>query len=148
MSRYNAVQMSNVQNFEFGVDQFHNWKSARNIKFYCCFLTTSVNRSTPLASEINRMHFMKIQLDCFNCFKLFPHDRGEVMDGFGITFGLKLDRCKKTKCVSFWPSWSQRCFSRAMEWNETTFLIELISKCQYFKPRIYSLSSVRTKIRH
>ena len=35
-----------------------------------------------------------------------------------------------------------------MEWNETTFLIELISKCQYFKPRIYSLSSVRTKIRH
>ena len=46
------------------------------------------------------MHFMKIQLDCFNCFKLFPRDRGEVMDGFGITFGLKLDRCKKNKmCI-------------------------------------------------
>ena len=45
------------------------------------------------------MHFMKIQLDCFNCFKLFPHDRGEVMDGFGITFGLKLDRCKKKQNV-------------------------------------------------
>ena len=111
VSRYNAVQMSNVQNFEFGVDQFHNWKSARNIKFYCCFLTTSVNRSTPLASEINRMHFMKIQLDCFNCFKLFPRDRGEVMDGFGITFGLKLDRCKKKQNVyHFDQAWVKGVF--------------------------------------
>lgn len=73
------------------------------------------------------------------------------MDGFGITFRLKLDRCKKNKmCIILTEleCWSQRCFSRAIEWNETTFLIELISKCQYFKPRIYSLSSVRTKIRH
>ena len=123
---------------QFGVDQFHNWKSGRNIKFYCCFLTTSVNRSTPLASEINRMHFMKIQLDCFNCFKLFPHDRGEVMDGFGITFRLKLDRCKKNKMCIILTELSQRCFSRAIEWNETTFLIQLISKCQYL-----SLGSIR-----